>query len=178
MTTTAAREVRIRQPVDFDGDRTQTKKFLQSVELYFQVNPDIYDTDIKKVALALSFMTEGMAGAWREAKISKYTATSPPMYPTWAAFKMAVETVFNPINAQAEALAKLKALKQDGPVEDYIAKFWVIAPATEITEDRALLEYFYDGLDPNLLERVYTCDNAPTTLANWYTTAAMVDNQI
>jgi Ty3 transposon capsid-like protein/Zinc knuckle len=175
-TTTMSREVKIRPPLDFVGDRTQTKKFLQSIDLFIQVNPDTYDTDEKKVALALSFMTEGTAEAWRETKIDEYIAAN--RWPTWNAFKTAVRAAFDPINEQGEAVAQLKLLKQDGPVDDYVAKFRVLAPKTGITDQRALLEYFYDGLDPKLLERIYTKDTPPTTLEEWYTAAAVLDTQM
>jgi len=150
-TPAMSREVKIRPPTDFTGDRTQTKRFLQGVDLFIKVNPDTYDTDEKKVALALSFMTEG---------------------------KDAVKAAFDPINEQGEAVAQLKLLKQDGPVDDYVARFRIISPKTGITDQRALLEYFYDGLDPKLLERIYTKDTPPTTLEGWYTAAATLDTQM
>ena len=175
-TPAMSREVKIRPPTDFTGDRTQTKRFLQGVDLFIKVNPDTYDTDEKKVALALSFMTEGTAEAWRETKIDEYITAN--LWPTWDRFKDAVKAAFDPINEQGEAVAQLKLLKQDGPVDDYVARFRIISPKTGITDQRALLEYFYDGLDPKLLERIYTKDTPPTTLEGWYTAAATLDTQM
>jgi len=39
---------------------------LKNATAYLTVNPTMYDTDEKKIALALSFMSEGAAVTWSE----------------------------------------------------------------------------------------------------------------
>ena len=64
--TTKATEIKLNQPKPFTGKWEDLKKFLQDTNLYLLVNNKVYDTDIKKIAFALSFMNEGDAASWKE----------------------------------------------------------------------------------------------------------------
>ena len=57
--TTKATEIKLNQPKPFTGKREDLKKFLQDTNLYLLVNNKVYNTDIKKIAFALSFMNKG-----------------------------------------------------------------------------------------------------------------------
>ena len=63
--TTKATEIKWNQPKPFTGKREDLKKFLQDTNLYLLVNNKVYDTDVKKIAFALSFMNEGDAASWK-----------------------------------------------------------------------------------------------------------------
>ena len=67
--------VKLRSPTVFTGDRTKTNRFILDVEMYLDVNNDMYDTNLKKIAFALSFMTGGSVDGWKEAKIQTYATT-------------------------------------------------------------------------------------------------------
>lgn len=82
-----------------------------------------YDTDQKKIAFTLSFMTGGAAAPWREAKITEYGTTA---WPTWDVFKTAFTDMFTPVSDQGAARSELKNLTQDGPINDYITQFQTI----------------------------------------------------
>jgi len=175
--TNARSEVKLRAPKDYTGDRTKALDFIQSCDLYFGVNDTTYDTDRKKISFALSFMTGGGAAAWKKQRIAEYTATDAA-WPTWAAFKAAFETAFSPVSDEAAARAELKVLYQDGDIDDYIAQFRAIAARTGLTQETAVIEYFYDGLDPSIVQQIFLKDTIPTTLeANYAAAAKIYQNQ-
>jgi hypothetical protein len=163
-TPPAPREIKVRVPTDFVGEPTKTKKFIQECELFIRVNFAIYDTEEKKVIFALSFMTGGTATAWKEAFTVK--AITDNDFGTWAAFKIALTEAFSPVNNAGTARTQIKNLKQSScdSVEDYIAKFRILKDRAGINEDTALIEYFMDGLNSKLLEKVFNMENVPTTL--------------
>jgi hypothetical protein len=63
--TKKGQELKLNQPKAFGGKRDELTKFLQDVQLYLAVNDDIYNTDKKKIAFTLSFMSEGDAKSWK-----------------------------------------------------------------------------------------------------------------
>ena len=115
--TTSTKEIRIRTPSDFTGDRTRTAKFLQEVKLYLRVNHGIYNTDKKKIIFALSFMNRGTATPWAQ------TWAEREDLGTWSAFESALKTVFMPIDEAGRARTEMKTLKQGQDLEDYIVQF-------------------------------------------------------
>ena len=64
--TTKVMEIKLNQPKPFTGKQEDLKKFLQDTNLYLLVNSKVYDTDIKKIMFALSFMNEGDVASWKE----------------------------------------------------------------------------------------------------------------
>jgi hypothetical protein len=132
-----------------------------------------YDTDRKKISFALSFMIGGGAAAWKKQRIAEYMATGMA-WPTWATFKAAFETAFSSVSDKAAARAELKVLYQDGDIDDFIAQFRAIATRTGLTQEAAVIEYFYDGLDPSIVQQIFLKDTISTTLEAIYSAAAKI----
>lgn len=153
-------ELRIRTPNDFDGERTQTNRFVTELTLYFGMNGDVYDTDEKKIAFALSYMNGGQAGPWKEMKVAEFATA----YPTYTNFVVQLKEAFSAADAPGDARAKLKTLRQTGTADEYISQFKTLIAASEITGDTARIDYFIDGLMPKLVERIYGMENVPTTI--------------
>jgi hypothetical protein len=167
--STDPKEVKIRTPTEFQGDKEKATKFIREVELYLHVNTHIYNTDEKKSTFMLSFMTDGAAGAWKEAFIaSKILPTGGFSLGNWTDFLKVFTEGFTFIDAAGNARLKLKTLKQgDRPVEEYISNFRIFASKSGITSnEEALGEYFMDGLQPRLLEKIYTMEKIPTKSEN------------
>jgi len=57
-------ELRIGSPKAFDGSYEKAIQWLNSVMFYLAVNEEVYNTDAKKIAFALSYMTEGPTLTW------------------------------------------------------------------------------------------------------------------
>jgi hypothetical protein len=166
------KEIKLRAPTDFHGERTKTGKFLSQVSLYLRANPDVYDTDDKKIIFALSFMNGGTAAGWAEAKGVQATP-----WGTWEDFKTEIRNAFSPVDDAGDARHGLKTLKQTGDVEDYISQFRILKGRAGINEDVSLIEYFVDGLNPKLVEKIYNMETVPVTLENMMKAAAKYDGQ-
>lgn len=170
-TTPAPREIKMKHPENFDGDRSDTLRFLGDVSLYFGVNDDIYDTDNKKISFVLSYMNGGTAGPWKLIKINA------PAWGTYDDFIKELKKAFEPSDLAGEARSKMKYLRQTGTADEYIAEFRTLVSNTNITEDEALIEYFMEGISPKLVEKIYALETVPTTMADWYKHASRLDNQ-
>jgi hypothetical protein len=59
--TNGTKELNLNKPEAFDGNRNNFKDFLQTVEVYMDVNHETYNNDLRKIAFVLSFMTAGAA---------------------------------------------------------------------------------------------------------------------
>jgi Retrotransposon gag protein len=178
MATPAPREIKLCSPTPFSGDPDKTTKFLQEIELYLTMNVAIYDTDEKKIVFSFSFMKGGTAAGWNQTFVNDALNATPQTFGTWAAFKNKVLAAFSPVDAEGKAHTDIKHLKQgSGPVDDYIAQFQIIASKCRITDDKSLIEYFIDGLNVKLLEKVFMMEKMPTTITAWYKAAARFDGQ-
>lgn len=171
-------ELKIGQPKPFSGDRATTVSFIQSCKNYFAINDLIYDTDIKKIGFALSFMTEDIAASWAAAIIKEGQARSPVSYGTWVDFVSKIETAFSPISASADAVFKLKMLNQGtGSADEYVAKFRNIVGLADFKDLAFLIDKFLDGLHPSLRDSIMKTTAEMKTLEDYYTVATRVDER-
>jgi hypothetical protein len=56
--TKKGQELKLNQPKIFNGKRGELDNFIQDIQLYLAINDDVYNSDKKKIAYALSFMSE------------------------------------------------------------------------------------------------------------------------
>jgi hypothetical protein len=151
-------------------------KFLQEIRLYTRINSAIFNTNENKIIFTLSFMKGGTAAGWSESFIQ--TAETLGTFGTWRAFETALKTAFSPIDSKGTAQTKLQHLRQGlGGLDNYIAEFRILVSKCGITDNKSLIEYFMEGLNPELLKRVYLMENMPTTIQGWYEAANKFDGQ-
>ena len=60
-----AKEIALNKPELFNRDREKFKEFLQSVEVYMDINHEVYQSNLIKIAFVLSFMNSGPAATWK-----------------------------------------------------------------------------------------------------------------
>ena len=63
--TNRTKEIALNKPDAYDGNRENFKKFLQDVEIYMDINHEVYKNDLIKIAFVLSFMNSGPAATWK-----------------------------------------------------------------------------------------------------------------
>ena len=102
-------------PTEWDGSRDKMTTFLNEVELYLAMNAHVFDTDKKKIIFTLSFMNQGTAGPWKEAKMADHD--TGVFYGTWADFKVKLKKNFEPADFKGDTLTKLRLLQQSGTAE-------------------------------------------------------------
>ena len=176
---TNSKEVKIKTLTEFKGNKDKVIKFIREVELYFHINKHIYDTGEKKITFLLSFMTDGAAAAWKEAYIADKTMiTGGFAFRSQGDFLKIFKEGFAPIDEAGNAHLKLKTLKQgEQTAKDYISDFCIYASKLGITADEALSEYFIDGLQPRLLEKIFTIEKLSVKIADWFIAALKYDSQ-
>ena len=63
--TNGAKEIALNKPDLFNGDRKKFEEFLQSVEVYMDMNHEVYQSDLIEIAFVLSFMNSRPAATWK-----------------------------------------------------------------------------------------------------------------
>src|ERR1700735_1312093 len=184
--STGLKEVKLNPPKPFTGKQTELKNFMQDVVIYLAINKEIYNTDNKKVAFALSFMTEGDAKAWKEEfltrkikeAISANKDISDLSLGSWIDFDRAIAESFRPFNAPGDALLKMCNMKMghDASINEHVAKFKILVSQTELGDSAALADFFRETLPTGLQRQILTSDTPPITLKDWYEKAAHLHN--
>ena len=145
-TSNGAKEIALNKPDSFNRDREKFKEFLQSVEVYMDVNYELYQNDLIKIAFVLSFMNSGPAATWKYQLIDEKLKQPPPANPNnklgqYANFRKELIDAFSMFDSVGNALDKLWALrmKMESSIDEHIARFKLLVAATEIDPNHALM---------------------------------------
>jgi hypothetical protein len=176
------KEISIRKPTPFKGDRTKIQAFIQECRGYLQLNKRIYTDDEAKVAFILSFLTEGEALQWKEVFLASITNTDGEfVYPAIKDFVILLTAHFKPINQFRTANNKLAMLKQGKrPVEEMVTEFRLLTtlagmPAETEADNIHLINYFQRALNPTLMRKIALAADVPTTISGWVERAIQYD---
>jgi Ty3 transposon capsid-like protein len=128
------KELNLNKPKAFNGNRDGFKEFLQHVEVYMDVNHEMYNNDLRKIVFVLSFMTTGLAATWKAQFIEEAYAKPTPANPndrleTYTQFRKDLIEAFSMFNSVGDALDKLQSLKKKKTesIDKHIAKFKMLA---------------------------------------------------
>ena len=158
----------------FSGDRNDLNKFIQSCSAYLNLNTEIFNSNKKKILFVLSYMTEGTAEAWKEVYMDKKNGAYG-LYPT---FIDVLKKAFSAADTEGKAWAQLRHLRQgkDG-VDKYITQFRILAGRAKLTDDKTLVEYFIEGINTWILQKIFAQNPLPAMINDWYTSATKFDSQ-
>jgi len=174
-----SKEIRINYPSEFDGNRENLESFLQDCHLYLAINNETYNNDMKKIVFMLSFMKKGTATSWKEAWTQEKLATTTQDFGTLKDFIEELKKAFRASDTEGDARARLRQLRQGkGTVDEYVAEFRILAGKAKMREeDKALTEYFMEGINTGILQKIFAQETLPTTIDEWYTQASKYDAQ-
>ena len=174
-TTTAAapprpQELKLGQLSIFNGNPKKARAWINNTQLYLLVNEDVYNHDDKKIAFALTFMKEGVAGLWALTETETAFTRNPPGFGTWADFLQRFNNLFILENTKEQAIAWLTTTKVNDKIDilDYISKFKNNATLSGITDQNILINFFSRGIPTQLMRRIYSMDIVTTTMEKWY----------
>jgi Domain of unknown function (DUF4939) len=129
----------LNKPETFDGNRNNFKDFLQTVEVYMDVNHETYNSDLRKIAFVLSFMTAGAASTWKAQFIDEAYARPTPTNPndrlgTYVQFRKELTEAFSMFDLVGDALDELRSLrkKKTESIDEHIAKFKMLVAESKI----------------------------------------------
>ena len=184
-TSNRTKEIALNKPNSFNGDREKSKGFLQSVEVYMDVNHEVYQNDLIKIAFILSFMNSGWAATWKYQFIDEKLKQPPPANPNdklgqYANFRKELIDAFSMFDSVGDTLDKLQALrmKMGSSTNEHITRFKLLAAAAEIDLNHILtIKLFKEMLIPVLRTRMMNLETPLKTLDDWYTWAIRLDHQ-
>ncbi|GMI64659.1 hypothetical protein HRI_000135200 [Hibiscus trionum] len=133
------------KPKEFKGSRDaqEIDTFLWSMNQYFR-NTNIVD-ESTKVNIASSYFTNSALLWWRR-RFSKEPDRDVPV-DTWEELQDEIHEAFYLENAQRELCSKLRQLKHDNNIHDYVKKFTELKlQITNLGEDEGF-SIFMDGLN-------------------------------
>jgi len=150
----------------FDGDKRKAKLFLQQVKVYVEIKKDQFQSDLQKVAFALSFMQKGEAARFAE---TWYVAThkSGETLGSWQEYEDALTAQFYAKTTQRAAFDRLVTLKQTGGVDAYISIFRKLLTEAEVKDESILIGFFRRGLKHEVAMEINRKDTLPTTIVGY-----------
>src|SRR5271155_4637672 len=172
------KELQINYPTKFDGNRENLENFLQDCHLYLGINNEIYNTDLKKIVFMLSFMKKGTTLTWKESWTQEKLATTTQDFGTIKSFIDELKKAFSAADTEGDARAKLRQLRQGkNSVDEYVAEFRILAGKAKMKDDKALTEYFMEGINTGILQKIFASETLPATIQEWYERASKHDAQ-
>ncbi|KAL4333573.1 hypothetical protein GQ457_07G007230 [Hibiscus cannabinus] len=143
-TTVETRRVEVPRPRTFGGSRNaqEVDNFLYGLDQYLGALGIVEDAS--KIQTASLYLTDTAMLWWRRRRndIEKGTCTIS----TFDDFKRELKRQFYPENAEDEARARLRRLKQSGSIRDYIKDFTNLVLEIPDLSDKDSLFNFMDGL--------------------------------
>ncbi|KAL4368415.1 hypothetical protein GQ457_05G001620 [Hibiscus cannabinus] len=143
-TIVETRRVEVPRPRTFGGSRNaqEVDNFLYGLDQYLGAVGIVEDAS--KIQTASLYLTDTAMLWWRRRRndIEKGTCTIS----TFDDFKRELKRQFYPENAEDEARARLRRLKQSGSIRDYIKDFTNLVLEIPDLFDKDSLFYFMDGL--------------------------------
>src|SRR6202522_313530 len=171
------KELRINQPTHFTGNRDDLDNLIQDCTLYLSLNRAVYETDEKKIIFMLSYMTKGTARAWKEAFVRDIINTQTNDFGSLKQFTVDLKKAFEASDSEGDARAKLRQLKQGkDSVDDYVAQFRILAGKARMTDNAALTEYFMEGVNTGILQKIFAQEKLPATITEWYERTSRCDS--
>ena len=165
-------------PADFSGEPADAMRWMKAISAYFHINASIYNTDERKITLALNKMSKGQGVPFSEMWYDKLANTA--IAGTEKTFEKFIEnfnTTFFPFDTKATARFELTKLAQksfkrsDGITDDgfqkYITDFQNLSARAGITDEVTLIDQFSLGLDQQLATMILSMATIPTTVAAW-----------
>ena len=185
MSTTKPTELRLGTPENFDGSFDKSRAWMNTVQFYLVVNKAVYDTDEKKIAFALSYMTKGSALTWASTFRTNCISGTTISFGSFADFVIAFETSFKQRDVTGVAVAWLTTTrmtrKRDGTyspsLTEYISTFQNNVALAAIADHNVLIGYFSAGIPPSLMKRIMSMDTVPAKVEEWYAKAIHFQTQ-
>ena len=169
-----AKKTELNPPKIFTGKRTDLQRFLQDTFVFLTINKEHYNTDDKKIAFVMSFMTNGDAALWKQEFISKViqdsvTAGNEITFGTYKSFIESLEKSFLPYDAPGDALDAMKRLQMgEGSFEEHLAKFKLLVSQSGLDKLAAVADLFRETLPLGLQRPILLSEKPPVTLQEWY----------
>jgi hypothetical protein len=147
------------------------------------VNHETYNSDLRKIAFVLSFMTARAALTWKAQFIDEAYAKPIPANPnnqlgTYGQFRKDLTEAFSMFDSVGDALDELRSLRKTESIDKHIAKFKTLATKSKIDMTNPLtIELFKETLSWGLTLQLMKLETPLKTIADWYEWVAKLDHK-
>jgi hypothetical protein len=149
------------------------------------VNHKTYNSDLRKIAFILLFMTARAASTWKAQFIDKAYAKPTPANPnnrlgTYGQFRKDLTEAFSMFDSVGDALDELRSLKKKKTesIDEHIAKFKMLAAESKIdTTNPLTIKLFKKTLPWGLTLQLMKLETPLKTIADWYEWVAKLDHR-
>jgi Retrotransposon gag protein len=140
------------------------------------INHEMYNNDLRKIAFLLSFMTTGSAVTWKTQFIKEAYAKPAPTNPnarlgTYTQFRKDLMEAFSMFDSVGDALDELRSLRKNKnkSINKHIAKFEMLAAKSKIDTTNPLsIELFKETLSWALMLQLMRLETPLKTIDDWY----------
>ena len=129
-TTVKPVELQLGKPKAFNGSYETAISWMHSIQFYLTVNKKSYDTDAKKIAFALLYMTKGSALTWADIFWENAITSTTVTLGTWEDFLRKFQKTFKHQDTARNAISWLsthcmikKNRKLSPSLKSYISNF-------------------------------------------------------
>ena len=170
--STKVTELHIATPEHYDGTYLKTILWLSSVLFYLEVNDAGYNTNTKKIAFTLSYMTKEAAQTWAATFRQKAITGATISMSTFEDFIKEFKTAFEHHNIIGNAISwlahKRMISKNNGtfepPLTMYIAGFQNHVAQSGIKDHNILIGFFSARIPSGLMKSIYSMETVPITI--------------
>jgi Zinc knuckle len=149
------------------------------------INHEMYNNDLRKIAFVLSFMATGSVATWKAQFIEEAYARPAPTNPndrlgTYAQFRKDLMEAFSMFDLVGDALGELRSLrkKRNESIDEHIARLKTLAAESKIdTTNFLFIELFKETLPWGLTLELMRLETPLKTINDWYEWAAMIDHR-
>ena len=173
-------KIKAAHPEEFSRETGDANRWLMALEAYFTLHEDKY-SNLARTVVFLNRMSKGWGKAFAEAWLTKledeHIADADK---TWTKIKKAFKAAFTPYDLAVQAWVALTLLNQDwknpSGFDKYISSFSLFSVHSGITNYHALLEWFLQGLDLQIVVQLTLSGavKAFTTMEELYSKASEI----
>ncbi|KIM74088.1 hypothetical protein PILCRDRAFT_14732 [Piloderma croceum F 1598] len=159
--------------------------FRRQIGIFFLANPEIYDTNMRKIFFALTLLNEGPPGQWAQNYIERVEAQADPAgnipdaaWGTFNTFMNNLRDSFADPNKGRSASNTLETLAYDNnrQADEFFQEFKTLAGrAGYINNNAYLIDLLERKIPKHLLKKVYN-DTVPNTYATYKEKIIHFDN--
>ena len=142
------------------------------------MNAHVYDTDEKQIGFTLSYMTGGLALAFKENYIEGCISDGLNFFITesFAEFVKKLKNIYEVRDIKATSMLHLTNIKQGSrPLAEYTSQFLMLMKRTGIQDGTPMGTFFGKGLATFLSDRILSLGINPNSVQDWIKVASSVN---
>ena len=177
-TGSSPKELSLNKPNGFTGEHDKFIAWLLSIRTYLMMNAHVYDTDEKQIGFTLSYMTGGLALAFKENYIEGCISDGLNFFivESFTAFVKKLKNVYEVGDIKATSMLHLANIKQGSrPLAEYASQFLMLMKRAGIEDGTPMGTFFGKGLMTFLSDRILSLGITPDSIQDWIKVASSVN---